>query len=127
MTILASLIHAYENPKAFNNFVKLNSRLAFTKSQSNDCDFDYENTQQSQKLSQVSDSLSKSPILNDSLNKSYDFLSEPKPGYTAIKKDVLTLQDAGYSDIDILSILGEKHDKELIPRVLKNLKQKGLY
>jgi len=127
MTILASLIKAYENPKEFQSFVKLNKGAKLTKSSVCDDAFVNKNVQQSQKLSQAFDSFSNAPGVNSSLYKSYDFLSEPKPGYTAVKKDVLDLQEAGYSELDILAALGERHDKELIPRVLEDLKRKGLY
>lgn len=128
MDILATLISTYQlDPSAFRLNHKDYSKPTLVKSAPLSQNSKTTNTKQNQRVSQHVDPLSPSPSLKNSLSESYEFLAEPLSGYTAIKNDVLSLLEAGYSDLDILTALGEKHNKLLIDRVLDDLRRKGLF
>ena len=124
MNILATLISNYMlGSSAFKLNVKGYANAALTKSSIPTT----QNNEQCQKVSQLRDPLSESPSLNKSLKETYEFLPEPKSGYSAIKRDVAGLIEAGYTDLDIMVFLGENHDKALLDRVVEDLRKKGLF
>ena len=129
MTILAQLISNYSlNSKEFRlNNIKDNSSRILINYHITSKNYTPENNQSNQRVSQAIDPFNSDLNLNQDLKESYDFLEEPRGGYSLIKRDVLALVEAGYSDLDILMAMAESYDRLLVERVLDDLCKKGLF
>lgn len=49
-----------------------------------------------------------------------------KPGYSEAKQLVQNMINSGYEDLDILIKLGEEFDRELVERLVVDLRRKGI-